>query len=280
MNYKPLGKAVALAMGVFLGGGQASAMEQTPAEESAVHDPAMQIAPNLDNGRKLYETCAICHGPQGWGTPDGRYPQIAGQNHQTIIKQMKDIRNGNRDNPTMYPFTLPSIIPDDQALADVAGYIEQLPMAPFNEVGSGRDIEHGETLYRFNCATCHGKNGEGTPEKTQPEVHGQHYQYLLRQLHWLKMGKRRNGDPTMLKQIANLNGRDLDALADYMSRMRPPADKLAAQPAWQNPDFPPDFRSVMNPPPMPPMPPMPSFQPPMPGFQAAPPPAEATDNPK
>ena len=71
-------------------------------------DKALSLQPDLENGRKLYLTCAVCHGPEGWGSPDGYYPQIAGQIDSVIIKQLADIRSRNRDNPTMYPFSKPS----------------------------------------------------------------------------------------------------------------------------------------------------------------------------
>jgi cytochrome c553 len=203
----------------------------------------MQLTPNLEQGRRLYETCAICHTPLGWGTPDGRYPEIAGQHPNVIVKQLADIRKGNRDNPTMYPFTLPNVLPTPQAVADIAAYISTLPMNPRNEVGPGHDLAYGEKLYKENCAECHGDNGEGNNEEFYPRIHGQTYNYLLRQMQWIKIGKRRNADKTMVDQIHNFSGRDIHAVVDYTSRLRPPKELLAEQPEWRNPDFPSDFRT-------------------------------------
>jgi cytochrome c553 len=196
-------------------------------------EEAMTLTPNLENGRVLYETCAICHTPTGWGTPDGRYPEIAGQHFNVIIKQMADIRNGNRDNPTMYPFTLDNILPDNQALADVAGYISQLPMNPRNATGPGHDLAHGEALYKEYCVKCHGDNGEGDNDDFYPRIHGQTYQYLLRQMFWIKNGKRRNADPTMVEQIKGFTARDIYAVIDYSSRLHPPPEDLAKDMAPQ-----------------------------------------------
>lgn len=69
---------------------------------------AMTLKGNKDNGRDIYEVCAACHMPEGWGLTDGTFPQLAGQHHNVLVKQLADIRAGNRDNPTMYPFALPS----------------------------------------------------------------------------------------------------------------------------------------------------------------------------
>ncbi|MCB1853176.1 MAG: cytochrome C, partial [Gammaproteobacteria bacterium] len=42
-------------------------------------EAALRLAPNIENGRRVYMVCTVCHTPEGWGRPDGRYPQIAGQ---------------------------------------------------------------------------------------------------------------------------------------------------------------------------------------------------------
>ncbi len=201
------------------------------------------LSPNLDNGRRIYETCALCHTPLAWGDEGGRYPRLAGQHTSNLIKQLVDIRAGNRDNPTMYPFTQAPVINGPQDIADVSAYIAQLLMPPHNGVGTGHHLELGGQIYRSRCAICHGSDGEGNEEDGYPAVYSQHYRYLERQLHWFKIGKRRNGNKHMYEAIVDLSGRDIDAVADHMSRLRPPADKMA-QPEWQNPDFPKDFRFV------------------------------------
>jgi len=97
-------------------------------EPGGERDEAMNLTPDLDNGRDVYEVCAACHLPEGWGTEDGTFPQLAGQQPGVLIKQLADIRALNRNNPTMYPFALPSSIGGPQALADVVAYMGKLPM--------------------------------------------------------------------------------------------------------------------------------------------------------
>ena len=125
---------------------------------------AMHLTPDPDNGRKVYQLCAVCHMPEGWGRADGAYPQIAGQHHSVIIKQMADIRARNRDTPTMLPFTMTEHL-TLQDIADVSAYIAQIPMTPENGVGSGDDLEHGRALYEEHCSECHGDQGEGIASK-------------------------------------------------------------------------------------------------------------------
>ena len=96
---------------------------------------AMDLEPNKENGIEVYEVCAGCHLTEGWGKPDGTFPQLAGQHRSVLIKQLADIRSKNRDNPTMYPFALPESIGDEQAMADVTAYIAKIPMNPDNGKG-------------------------------------------------------------------------------------------------------------------------------------------------
>lgn len=214
-------------------GGASQESEQAAIEVEA----ALHLTPNLESGKKVFRTCTVCHLPEGWGTLNGQYPQVAGQLASVIIKQLADIRARNRDNPTMRPFTSPQLLGGTQQIADVAAYISSLPMNPRNGVGPGTDLEHGEKLYKDNCVDCHGANGEGDEKEQIPLLQGQHYLYLKRQFEWIRLNRRRNADPKMVKQIRRFSPRDVSAVMDYTSRLRPPAEKLA-EPNWLNPDFP------------------------------------------
>lgn len=199
-------------------------------------DEALGLTPDLDNGRDVFEVCSACHQLNAWGLDDGTFPEIAHQHPDVIIKQLADIRALNRDNPTMYPFALPSEIGGAQSIADVAAYISQLPMNPDNGKGPGTDLAHGEQLYKDNCVRCHGEKGEGDNAKFYPRIQGQHYAYLMRQYKWIKEGKRRNANPDMVQQIQGFTDADTSAVLDYVSRIQPDPSIVAA-PDWVNPDF-------------------------------------------
>lgn len=210
-------------------------------EEGGEKDEALDLVPNLENGRDVYEVCAACHLLEGWGTKEGTFPQLAGQHKAVAIKQLADIRALNRDNPTMYPFALPQSIGGPQSVADVSAYIEQLPMNPDNGKGEWAEgtpqFAKGQKLYKDNCVQCHGEAGEGMPEKFYPLIVGQHYTYMLRQFEWIRDGKRRNANPDMVKQIAEFSDEDMTAVINYVSRIPVPKDKVAPSVDWQNPDF-------------------------------------------
>lgn len=208
-------------------------------------EQALKLTPDIDNGRKLYKLCVACHGPEGWGDENGSYPQIAGQLPGVTIKQLADIRAGNRDNPIMRAFTSARALGGAQEIADVAGYIALLPMTAYNGQGSSRYLEKGKEIYQQDCMDCHGENGEGDEKKHIPVIHGQHYQYLQRQYRWIRNGRRRNANKEMVEQIQGYTLRDENAVLSYTASLLPPEDKLA-DPDWKNPDFP-DYKRSWRP---------------------------------
>ena len=197
---------------------------------------AMAAEPNIEAGKEVFKLCVVCHQTNAWGVNYGSYPQLSGQHRSVIIKQIADIRAGNRDNPAMLVIAQEKVMGGPQAIADVTAYIQTLPMTPENGVGPGEQLARAEKIYFRKCAECHGSNGQGDPMRFFPRIQGQHYAYLLRQLEWIRDGKRRNGYPEMVKRVNKLKERDLPLLADYVSRMRPPPEDLAPQ-GWANPDF-------------------------------------------
>lgn len=197
---------------------------------------ALALKPDVAHGLAIYRECAQCHKPEGWGLTDGLVPQIAGQHRKVVIKQIADIRAGNRDSVLMAPYTSVKSIGGVQSLADVAAYIDTLEMSVDTGKGPGDDLEVGARVYRENCAHCHGKNGEGNGDAYVPRIQSQHYEYLLRQFQWIRSGKRRNGNPEMVKEIRTLSDRETRAVLDYVSRLEPPKE-LQAPPGWHNPDF-------------------------------------------
>jgi cytochrome c553 len=210
-------------------------------QKGAEFEDALQLKGDPEEGMDIYEVCAACHLTEGWGKPDGTFPQLAGQHSEVLVKQLSDIRAKNRDNPTMYPFALPESIGDEQALADVVAYIAKLPMNP--EPGRGEwdekapEFAQGKKLYDDNCVKCHGEKGEGKAKEFYPRIQGQHYNYMLRQFEWIRDGKRRNANPDMVKQIKEFSDKDMKMVINYVSHLKVPKSDLAPSADWVNPDF-------------------------------------------
>jgi cytochrome c553 len=180
---------------------------------------ATELTPNVENGKKIYPLCATCHMQNGWGKKDGSFPVIAGQHQNVLIKQLSDIRTKNRDNPTMYPFTEPSSIGGTQGISDVTAYIASMKKDPTPGIGSGKNLKLAKAIYQKECLQCHGDNGQGNNDAFFPDLKGQHYAYLLRQLKWIRDGYRKNSNPVMVSKVKSLSDEELDAVADYLSRL-------------------------------------------------------------
>jgi len=191
----------------------------------------LKLKGDVERGKVAYEVCQGCHKPSGAGLSDGTYPQLAGQHATVLIKQMTDIRDGSRDNPKMFPFAGKHIV-NIQEIADIAAYLEQLQVPRDNGKGPGIGVDKGKAIFGKECTTCHGEQGQGNAQKFYPMVASQHYLYVLRQMEQIKDGKRRNAHPKMVKVIKIHSEQELQALADYMSRLpAPPRPKPAAKPA-------------------------------------------------
>jgi cytochrome c553 len=210
--------------------------EELQAKARQEIESALDLTPDLGNGLKLYRNCAACHEPEGWGRASGSVPQIAGQHRKVAIKQLADIRTGNRDNVMMLPCASVESIGGTQSVADVTAYIDTLEISVANGKGPGDDLKLGERLYRENCVRCHGETGEGVDETFIPRIHAQHFRYLLRQFEWIRDRKRCNVNPDMVTQIQSFGEQEMSAVLDYVSRLEPPA-ALQAPEGWKNPDF-------------------------------------------
>ena len=225
-----------VAAAYFLGGATA-----VGAQSLAEFDKAMNLEPDVANGALLYRKCVACHGAEGWGDAAGAYPQIAGQLASVIIKQLADIRAGNRDNPIMRAFSSQRALGGAQEIADVAAYISQMPMSDRHGKAPGADIRHGKKVYEEECADCHGSDGEGHSTKHIPALRGQHYHYLVRQFNWIRNGRRRNADPDMVEQIKRFSARDVTSVMAYAASLPLPPEKVAPF-GYRNPDFPQHWR--------------------------------------
>ena len=181
---------------------------------------ALELVGDVENGKAAYAVCASCHLPNGAGRPDGAFPQLAGQHESVLIKQIADIRAGRRDNPIMAPFA--AKLADAQELADVAAYIGTLPIPTDNGKGPGTALAKGEQLYARDCVPCHGAHGEGSDAKLYPVLAGQHYEYALRQLRDIAGGRRRNANPDMVKIVRAYKDDELQAVADWATRLSAP----------------------------------------------------------
>jgi cytochrome c553 len=200
----------------------------------------LEFEPEIDNGRRTFEICARCHLPEAWGNNDGTYPQLAGQHVNVLMKQLIDIRSGQRANPAMQPFVQQRTIGGYQNLSDVVAYISTLPMNPAYTKGpwppASSEYIEGNQIYAQNCVSCHGKTGEGNNALSYPRLQGQHFTYMQRQARLVR-DNLRIVDPKMVALFSALSIDELDKVLNFISYLPVPKEDLAPDPQWRNPDF-------------------------------------------
>lgn len=185
---------------------------------------ALKAKGDVARGEAAFVACQGCHRKDGSGRTSGAYPRLSGQHATVLMKQISDIRAGRRNNPKMEPY-VEDHLAEPVDIADISVFLETLPISTENGKGPGVNLAEGKEIYARDCAECHGTNGEGSAEKFYPMVAAQHYRYLLRELRFIRDGDRGNSNPDMVKVIKSYRDAQLEALAEYMAQMGPPARK-------------------------------------------------------
>jgi cytochrome c553 len=183
------------------------------------YDEVLKCKPDMVHGKELFETCAACHGTDGSGTPDGNVPAIAGQHLRVIARELVDYRHDKRWDERMQHFSDKHHLSGAQEIADVAAYISDLQPTLTLRSGRGENLDRGADLYARLCASCHGAAAEGANLKRYPRLAGQHYEYLLRQMHDAVEGRRPNLARAHVSMLARFEPPDFVAVADYLSRL-------------------------------------------------------------
>jgi len=181
-------------------------------------------AGDAEAGKAKSATCAACHGADG-NSLAPTFPKIAGQGERYLIKQIKDIRDGNRQVPAMAPFVAGL---SDTDVADLAAYFSaQVPTT-----GGAKEelVELGQRIYRGGieskgvpaCLACHGPDGKGIEAAGFPRLAGQHDAYTQAQLTAFSMNQRTNdGDTRMMRDIAyRLHTTEIEAVSSYIQGLR------------------------------------------------------------
>ena len=176
---------------------------------------------DAEAGKAKTATCTACHGATGVSAAP-IYPNLAGQGKRYLVKQMKDIKSGNRSVPEMAPFIGSWT---DQDIEDIAAFYASQPAA--KGVADPEMVALGEKLFRFGdakkaipaCSACHSPTGQGNSLAGFPHISGQHPDYTAKQLKDFREGVRVNdGDTKTMQMIAEkLSNKDVKALASYIS---------------------------------------------------------------
>lgn len=200
-------------------------------------------------GKSKAAACSSCHGANGIGTT-GMFPNLAGQHADYLIKQLKAFKSGERANAMMAPMAAGL---SEQDMADIAAYYASFSRtgeAPISEGGESADAApassapvayvgdavKGKGLYEYGdesrgitaCVACHGKDGASNVE-INPNLAGQHPEYITKQLNAFKSGTRENAS---MNQVAGqLTSNDIADIAEFFEDTDAVANVEAKKPA-------------------------------------------------
>jgi len=169
------------------------------------------------------QVCSNCHGMDG-NSVSPNFPRLAAQTQDYLMKQLKDYRGHNRQNPPAYEYMWGiSRSLTDQQIEGLAKYFTtQKPTQ--NVPGNPKLVTEGERIYKEGipsakvaaCAGCHGDSAQGNEQS--PRLAGQHSDYLIKQLQVFKRGDERPA-PIMEEVAHSLTPDNMTAVANYLQGM-------------------------------------------------------------
>ncbi len=180
-------------------------------------------AGNVEAGATKAVVCKACHGANGNST-NPEWPSLAGVGADYIAEQLKNFKDGKRNNPVMMPNAM-SLSADD--MADIGAYFDSL-----SNTGLEADPSYwqaGEKLYRGGdaargipaCMACHGPTARGNEPAKFPALRGQQSVYLMKQLNDYASGTRTTGPNGIMETIAKrLSPEDIRNVASYLQGIR------------------------------------------------------------
>ncbi|MCB1724780.1 MAG: cytochrome c4 [Gammaproteobacteria bacterium] len=168
--------------------------------------------------------CTDCHGKGGAEPDRDKHPTLAGQNAAYVFKQLRDYKDGKRENRRMEEAV--ERLSDEQLTSLAAWYA----MQPLPKVETDPDDkvspETLELVFRGDkkrliqpCASCHGENGQGAKIDV-PSIAGQNVKYFVETMKDYAKDKRTNDVYSRMRIIAKELTRDeVNELAVYYARL-------------------------------------------------------------
>jgi len=191
--------------------------------------PVAFAAGNADAGKSKTMVCAACHGADG-NSAAPNFPKLAGLGEKYLLKQMKDVRDGERNIVEMTGM-LNGL--SDQDLADIAAYYDsqtrQLSGAKEEKLALGEKIYRGGNIETGvpACTGCHSPAGNGNAPGGYPALGGQHAAYIAKQLRAFRTaahdledpaGRANDGDAAVMRGVAaHMSNQEIDAVANFIS---------------------------------------------------------------
>jgi sulfide dehydrogenase cytochrome subunit len=165
-----------------------------------------------DEGFRISQTCAGCHGTNG-ASPGETIPVLGGQNAAYLAESLRAYKSGDRDYYVMK--IIANGFDDAQIDALSAWFANQTWVA--SEASVDTELaENGKGVADGACASCHGAAGEATD--VAPRLAGQPAAYLSLAARAYKNGARSH--TAAAAALANVSDADIEAASHYYASIR------------------------------------------------------------
>jgi cytochrome c553 len=184
---------------------------------------ALALDAHPDRGlRQFASFCASCHGSAAQGDAGRVIPSLAGQRFTYLVRQLANFAGQERDSDTMHQVVSAKELRNPQSWVDIAAYLNRTARSQGAQSGDGTDLALGGAIFHEECASCHRSDAHGNGDGYVPSLRNQHYSYLVSQMHKIGEGHRHNVDENLMRFLHSFEARDMNATADYLSRLRGP----------------------------------------------------------
>jgi cytochrome c553 len=177
-------------------------------------------------GVEPQDICAECHGLDGAGNHI-KFPRLAGQKREYIVKQLNDFRAGRRKNDGGQMQKTATEL-DEEDIPRVADWFsKQEPPWPKPTIEGEPDLARARRLATSGtdaapgCLSCHSATSPYLYDRpiVAPRLAGQRDYYIAKQLKDFRDGRRGNDPDGIMRQIAlKLDDAEISALAVLLSQ--------------------------------------------------------------
>lgn len=165
-----------------------------------------------DEGYRLSQTCAGCHGTDG-ASPGAAIPVIGGLDAAYIARTLRDYRSGARG---FYVMRIVAAGFDDPQIDAIAAWFAERPWRATPVANDPALAAAGKAVADSACASCHGADGRGT--ESAPRLAGQPADYLIDAARAYLSGER--GDEAAAAALAAAGDDEIVAASHYYAGLR------------------------------------------------------------
>jgi len=173
---------------------------------------AMAAPAAADEGFRVSQTCAGCHGTDG-ASPGETIPILGGQSAAYLADSLRAYKNGDRD---YYVMKIIANGFDDDQIDAMSNWFASKPWVAAGGMVDTAMVANGKAVADDACASCHGAAGEGTD--VAPRLAGQPATYLTLAAQAYKSGARNHA--AAAEALADVSDADIEATSHYYASLR------------------------------------------------------------